>query len=300
MLISPINFNNISFKSTTRTTYKGSTGEVFVLPTYRRGSAYSSLKTKIKITSSNSTSFFRKDLNWQTIGKTFKKQFPKEKVNVYDFACSDGSEAYSLVIALIEQLGEKQAKRFFPIKASDIDPQIINMAKSGTIQATQDDILAIESMIKKGGIKKYFKVTELGGERYLLTPKEMLSTNVIFEQSSVSQALDEVQKDENNIILARNFWKYLSQDEITDASWKIAQNLNKKALIIIGNFDSNRTKETPFFLKALGYEPKKGDSNKNILYFDNNYINLVASRNLGNWSSFVASNFKHYIPSYIA
>ena len=65
---------------------------------------------------SNSTSFFRRDIDWKSIGSTFDSQFPKGKVNIYDFACSDGSEAYSLIITLIEQLGEKKAQRFFPIQ----------------------------------------------------------------------------------------------------------------------------------------------------------------------------------------
>ena len=38
-----------------------------------------------------------------------------------------------LVPSLIEKLGEKEAQRFFPIKASDVDSEIIKQAKKGKI-----------------------------------------------------------------------------------------------------------------------------------------------------------------------
>ena len=93
--------------------------------------------------SSNSTEFFRRDFPWDNIGKVFTKHFPKGEVCIHNFACSDGSEAYSLIIALIEQLGEKKADRFFPIIASDIDKDIVKMAASGKISATANDIYEI-------------------------------------------------------------------------------------------------------------------------------------------------------------
>ena len=231
--------------------------------------------------------------------KIFNKQFPKGKVNVYDFACSDGSEAYSLVIALIEQLGEKKAQRFFPIVASDIDSEIINMATSGKIMATQDDIFAMQNVIKDENIKKYFGVTELGGGQYLLSPKEILTKNIVFKREGVSSGLDRVQKEENNIILARNFWKYLSREELTNASWKIAEKSNDKTLVVIGNFDIPRDESTPFFLKGLGFDSIPDELNQNILQFNKDKLNLIATKNRYAWQGFVASNYGKYIPSYI-
>ena len=210
MKIMPINLYKPNFTSTTRTTYFSDSEGEFVLPTYDRKLGIR-ISSDIRMVCSNSTNFFRRDLDWQSIGKIFNQQFPKGKVNIHDFACSDGSETYSLIIALIEQLGEKQASRFFPIQASDVDPEIIRMAQSGKIMATDEDIFKIENMIKNGKIEKYFNITRLGYNKNILSAKEILTKNVIFKQASITKGLDEVQKDENNIILARNFWKYLSK-----------------------------------------------------------------------------------------
>lgn len=302
MKITPIILYKPNFTSTTRTTYISNSEGTFVLPTYDRdvqSMASFGHKNDIKMVSSNSTSFFRRDLDWKTIGETFDKQFPKGKVNIYDFACSDGSEAFSLIIALIEQLGEKKASRFFPIIASDIDDEIIKMATSGQIMAKEEDLLAMQNIIKDENVKKYFRITELGGGRYLLSPKEILTKNVIFKKEGISTGLEEVQKDENNIILARNFWKYLSREDIANASWKLGQKINSKTLVIIGNFDIPRDKETPFFLKALGLDSKENDINENILEFYKNKVNFIATKNKDSWRSFVASNYGKYIPNYI-
>ena len=304
MRIAPIsNFQyKPNFKSTTRTTYISDSDGVFVLPTYNRklqNAASFSTKNDVRMIASNSTNFFRRDLDWKSIGRIFNKQFPKGKVNIYDYACSDGSEAYSLIIALIEQLGENKAQRFFPIMASDVDGEIINMATSGKIMATQDDIFAMENIIKDGKIKKYFGVTELGGGQYLLSPKEVLTKNVQFKKEGISSGLDKVSKDENNIVLARNFWKYLSREELTNASWKIGEKANDKTLVVVGNFDISRDNETPFFLKELGFDSIPDELNQNILEFDKNRLNFIATKNRYAWQGFVASNYGKYIPSYI-
>ena len=194
MRISPINYNYYkpSFKSTTRTTYISNSDGVFVLPSYNRQLGKTkqfSSNSDVKMINSNTTNFFRRDIDWKTLGKIFKKQFPQGKVNIYDFACSDGSEAYSLIITLIEQLGEKNAQRFFPIIASDVDEEIIRMANSKKIVATSEDIFSMGNIIKDGNIKKYFSITELGGEKFLLTPKEILTKNVTFKKNQLFKDL---------------------------------------------------------------------------------------------------------------
>ncbi|MBR3605746.1 MAG: hypothetical protein IKL52_06940 [Candidatus Gastranaerophilales bacterium] len=304
MRIAPIsNFQyKPNFKSTTRTTYISDSDGVFVLPTYNRqlqNTASFSTKKDVRMVASNSTSFFRRDIDWKSIGSTFDSQFPKGKVNIYDFACSDGSEAYSLIITLIEQLGEKKAQRFFPIVASDIDGEIISMANSGKIMATQTDLFLMGNIIKDGKIKKYFSVTELGGDQYLLSPKRILTKNVVFKQQPISRGLDEIQKDEQNIILARNFWKYLSREEMATASWKIGEKTNDKTLLVVGNFDIPRDEQTPFFLKALGYDSIRDLLNMNILEFKKDRVNYIATKNRETWQSYIANNYGGYIPSYI-
>ena len=306
MKISPINnFYQYkpSFKSTTRTTYYSHTEGEFSLPRYNRDlneTSYFKTDASVKMVSSNSTQFFRKDFPWDNIGKVFEKKFPTGQVCIHDFACSDGSEAFSLIIALNEQLGEKRADRFFPIMASDIDPEIIRMASSGKINATADDIYEIEKNIKKGSICKYFHVTQLSGNKFILSPKEILLKNVVFERKSIADGLDDVDKDNNNIILCRNFWKYLKKDDLAESTWKLAHKLDDKTLLMIGSFDCDLSDSIPFFMKEMGLErTKKHNETGVILKYNKELANASLLSNKDEWKKLIEKKHWNYIPRYL-
>ncbi len=294
---------NPSFSSTTRTTYISDSEGIFVLPKFDKAlqkTVSFSPKSDVRMVSSNSTSFFRKDFPWDRIGAILEKQFPKGKVNIYDFACSDGSEAFSLVISLIEQLGERKAQRFFPIKASDVDPEIIRMASSGRICANTEDMYQLRKRIKNGNVKKYFDVTELSEQQILLAPKEILRKYIIFEEKNITSGLDEIKKDENNVVLARNFWKYLTSENLASASWKLNEKLDEKTLVAIGNFDLQGGEHIPFFLKNLGLT-FFGDEKSyiNILHCKRDFANFLLLKSEKIWDEFVRANQPRYVPKYI-
>ena len=159
MRISPVGHPSLrqNFKSTQRTTYMNKDKNIVISPVYDNFATLANSRVSgTGIMVSNFTTFVRGDLTWKTIGTKLKNEFPNGKVNVYDFACSDGSEVYSLIIALKEQLGEKEAQRFFPIHASDVDSQIVRMAKSGKIHANRNDIAKLVRLVKDGNLEKYF------------------------------------------------------------------------------------------------------------------------------------------------
>ena len=206
MRISPTSFYNINSKSTERTTYQKPKGEPYVLSVYdavlaRKTDRNDKLDAKIIV--SNSTNFFRNDLPWGYIAEILDTHFPDGKVNIHNFACSDGSETFSLIMALIEQLGEEKAKRFFPIIASDCDSEIIKIAQSGKIKATFQDIEEFECF---GNTEKYFDIQKTGLVDYTLTLKDVLTKNAVFTAASMQKGLDDIKKG-NNVILCRNFWK---------------------------------------------------------------------------------------------
>ena len=177
-----IAFNhNLNFGTTRRTLYKNTeTKQQYHKPYYTPYEDYVSFKNGtnpnfaiVKIKNSNSTQFFREDMpytkdsDYSGFARFLNERFSEGKVNVYDFACSDGSEAYSIAISLIEEMGEEEAQRFFPIQAIDKDKQIIKKAASGTIEC---DTVDIENITKNthGKFDKYFEVLEQNGENYVL------------------------------------------------------------------------------------------------------------------------------------
>lgn len=269
MKISPIiyksKFNQQNFTSTRRTKYITENQNIITKPFYDKSCDFLGF-TYGKILASNSTDFFRRDLPWNTLGKTLDELFPEnKKVNVFNFACSDGSEPYSLAICLIEQLGEKKAKRFFPINASDIDSKIIPTVKHNKISATKEDIEAINEMTNNN-IEKYFDVEykkaktitnskgaiEFKDEKYILTPKKILKKNVEFKCKDFYNGLDDL-KSTNNLVLCRNFWGYLKEDEIIKCAKKLYEKLDDSSIVLIGDFDLDNS-YVPKFLTELGID----------------------------------------------
>ncbi len=271
MRIFPIKFNRINFSSTDRTVYFDKQDGRYSLPNYTTD-CYDELdrENSTKMVYSNRTFFFRKDLPWRSLPAYLSRQFKDtKKVNVYNFACSDGSEPYSLVLSFINDLGEEGAKKFFPIIASDVDEKIIQQAKAGAIKATSYDVSKIEAMIYPPKTINDFFVIERNMESpdypFVLHPKEILSKNVQFKCQSIEEGLDEVEKS-NSLILARNFWRYLSPEELASASLKLRKSIDATSRVVIGDFDKmgdtlskqdrcSYGNDLPMFLRYLGFRP---------------------------------------------
>lgn len=80
----------------------------------------------------NTTVMFRQDINWIDLANFLESYFrDSKKVDVYSFACSDGSEPYSLTASIKNEC--LNPNKFFPIMASDYDDEIIKEAKKGTL-----------------------------------------------------------------------------------------------------------------------------------------------------------------------
>ncbi|MBQ9149532.1 hypothetical protein IJX73_01240 [bacterium] len=299
MRIFPINYSSLkqSFKSTQRTTYVTKDKRVVVSSVYDNMVLLANSKSSgVGVKVSNYTSFLRGDLHWNGIGEKLKQEFPKGKVNVYDFACSDGSEAYSLIIALKEQLGDEEAQRFFPIHASDVDSQIIKMAKSGKIHANRNDIVKLTRLIKDRNIEKYFDYEIINSSDCVLYPKECLSDNVTFQCEDIETGLSQVKKS-NSLIMCRNFWKYLSPRKMAQVSMALRNAIDDSSRVVIGNFDKDFS-SIPFFMKELGMKqigPSRDEAN--ILKIDEARNPYRYLDNQKAWQNRVDIMYREYVPS---
>lgn len=217
-----INTSNINFTSSCRR-YKDSCGQEF--------GCY--------------TTFFRTDLHWDQLSNYEMKHFKdKKNVNILMFAASDGSEAYSKIISLMENFG-KGCKKFFPIKAYDIDEEITKAAKSGLVSADAADIAEIASRcddytkyfqkvedridIRDDFLKKYFK---------FLKANENLTKNVVFNQGDMFKKIKELKDNSNTILMCRNILGYFLDDKVEQFVELAEKYLKKDSLFIIGDFDN--------------------------------------------------------------
>ena len=110
MRILPIqNYNNKSISRNNKPAFQSWEREVFVKS---KDVFVKELKHR------NDTSFFRDGRFWSSLAYYMMYKYrDADKVGVYNYACSDGSEPYSLLMTLISIWGIENVKKYLPIKA---------------------------------------------------------------------------------------------------------------------------------------------------------------------------------------
>lgn len=221
-------YSTINFKTSYRKVIK---------PSYIMGDCYEA-----------STYFFRKDLQWNKFfNHIIEKYQNTPKVNVFSLASSDGSEAYSIAMILISKLGEKVAKKFFPVIAVDFDRTITRNARKGFMNLSADDELRINKYTGNK-LNNFFEPTNQrflsepmgsSGTQELLTKfktKPILEDKVVFITEDLNTYVEKM-PDKNNLIFCRNCWPYLWR-----TSDKFAQKLSLKtdmnSYLVVGDFDA--------------------------------------------------------------
>lgn len=200
---------------------------------------------------------FRDDIDWKKLAAFEKEHFKnKDRVNIVQFACSDGSESYTKLITLFED-GKQSSQKFLPIAAYDIDYEIIKAAKSGYINLTERDFF--RAKINSCQAEKYFKKTNyqlnipneamgimLAASNNYISPKaykvvDELTSNVKFEQADMYDILENLDDDSNTILICRNILGYFPSYEIKDFIGLVSQKLKKDSILIIGKLDTENT-----------------------------------------------------------
>ena len=187
------------------------------------------------------TFMFRGDCNWQEMTDYFIRHFKdKDKVNVFQFGSSDGSEAYTKIISLLET--KKDVNKFFPIKAFDISEQMVNAANSGMINILPDEIKDIPNFYR------YFTPTDkkLVLERDILhnktyEVKDILKNKVQFKKGDMFEIMKNFKDDSNSLLLCRNVLLYFEDDEITELADLLAEKLKKGSLFVVSPDDRDLT-----------------------------------------------------------
>lgn len=293
-----------SFKSTERTTYYSQDKGVYTSPKYEARDLPKD--GSVKVVNSNITSLFRNDLVWDNIAKKLnEKEFPTaDKVNTYIFGCSDGSEAFSFAIALLEQLGYKGAEKYFPIYASDIDPEVIELAQTGKIPVYLNDLCKLDRNIRYGSEWKYYSYRCIdrcdNRNIYELTVDESIKENIIFSRKDILDGLDEVEPT-NSLVFCRNFWKYMTPKQMSDRLWKLREKLDESSRVIIGDFDKS-SYDVPCFFENIGFRSVSPDSsymNGNMLKLSSEHKDEFYPSNKTEWQNYVEENHAGYKLDYL-
>ena len=203
----------------------------------------------------NTTYLYRGDINWHDLRNYLAWKYKgTDKVNVYCYACSDGSEPYTLAMELDNYLGEN-AKKFFPIMAKDIDEYIINQAKSGVINLYREELFNVHKQTNFGMDKYLTRIKNAplkGGGKRLYKINDNIKPLVEFEQADMTKDIENIKPD-NSVILMRNVWPYIKNPDIF--ARKLYKIMGKNSVLVIGGFDK-LNRETINKMVKLGLKQK--------------------------------------------
>lgn len=198
----------------------------------------------------NYTNFNREDIDWIKLAHYLDKRFANnKKINVFFYGCSDGSDVYTFIINLINQLKSK-AEKFFPVQASDLSPDIINQAKQGLIQLHEKDI---DYLIKNNALD-YFKkskdkpntiIDNLTFCSYIVSNNLKKLVNFQIKDVRVDSRLQDYS---NAIFIFRNGWTFNSLNEQDCIAHNVFKNSNN-TLVIIGQSDLYKSGASDFLQK---------------------------------------------------
>ncbi|MDD3593184.1 MAG: hypothetical protein PHX18_00990 [Candidatus Gastranaerophilales bacterium] len=185
----------------------------------------------------NTTCFFRNDLEWAQLVKLLDQKYKDvPKVNVYCYACSDGSEPYSLAMLLLEKLGPKKAEKFFPIIAVDYDAKILEQTEEGIIEGTCDDEKNINKATSNNLGAYLNQAKPSDGKNCIFKVRKELKDKVRFHTGDVHKDIDNLEQN-NSVLMLRNVWPYFPGRKQAELLDKIQERLNNNSLLIIGFYD---------------------------------------------------------------
>lgn len=227
MLVSSIQYNQPAFCSWRRDVNKGAVSEIF--------------GTK-KVKYRNDTWIFRPSLVWWNDFMNFIDEKYKNipKVNIYDFACSDGTEVYNILLALKIQFGDENMVRFLPIIASDIDEVAIRKAQQYDISFDDIEEKKIENFTR-GNVP---------------APKILMEGRVSWDIANILKDYGKIIPD-NSIVFARNFWPYLELGDKIKLAKNLYKKLGKNSLLVLGEYDHQDCYSPEELLPKIGFKFSK-------------------------------------------
>lgn len=196
---------------------------------------------------------FRDDLEWKRFASYEKWHFiDKKRVNIINLACADGSEAYTKIITLKERMGD-ESEKFLPIRAYDIDDEILRAANSALLNTAKLD--RMELQINTENYEDYFSETSekliIKGDSDFNDSKTMkvknsLKSAVRFEKADMYDVVKSIKDDSNTVLMCRNVLGYFEEDKVEDFVKLVSNKLKQGSLFVIGEHDIKNSQITTY------------------------------------------------------
>lgn len=212
----------------------------------------------IKRSLMNTSSLYRNDLAWDDLACFLGEKYQNQnKVNVYCYGCSDGPEAYTLIMSVMSRLKD-EAKKFYGIEAVDVDEEMIKRARSGKISVRKSELREIEKHTGQP-FSTYIDVNNNTPYRYINgingiagSVKPILTDKVRFRTGDIFDDIKKIEP-ENSIVMFRNAWPYLKEEEQSELIIKLSQHMGRNSMLIIGEWDTLENPSIYYTLNKYGF-----------------------------------------------
>lgn len=185
------------------------------------------------------TTAYRPDLQWLGFAELLGKSFPNaRKVHTHVLACSDGSEPFSLAIALRKVLRDA-ADKFLPIKASDLDKEVLKPAMNGKWNMLPDEADCLRDYLTTAQTP-----VEIANDFYAPNTGTyglgaFLKKSINFKCSPISNELPAITKPDT-VVLCRNVLPHLTPEDYREVVQTLPKAKNGN-FFVIGGFDRRKT-----------------------------------------------------------
>lgn len=179
------------------------------------------------------TRLFRAEDSWWGLFSNYvQNKYPKG-VKVFCFAASDGSEPYTIAMKLIDDLGWKKSKKYFPIISADISLEAVLRMQKRDISISNEEIEAVKKNLNQTSINDFF---EMKNKDFKV--KEKLFSKI---EPIKADIFDEIKKIDPNgkpcVVLFRNAWYFMNSVGKNILVESLAVNLPKGSTMVIGGIE---------------------------------------------------------------
>jgi chemotaxis protein methyltransferase CheR len=163
----------------------------------------------INALTTNVTDFFREAHHFETLSQTvlapvMAKAGSNERIRIWSAGCSSGQEPYSIAMTVLEKIPDA-VSRNIRILATDIDSQILEIAKKGEYSSSQ------VSNISPNRLKRFFEpTTGAKGEISSFAIKDNVKNLISFRELNLLSAWP--MKGKFNAIFCRNVVIYFDRN----------------------------------------------------------------------------------------
>nr|WP_321267078.1 protein-glutamate O-methyltransferase CheR [uncultured Sulfurimonas sp.] len=190
----------------------------------------------INAISTNVTSFFREQSQWDFLEKEIKviEDKKEKKLRIWSAACSSGQEPYTIAIFLLSTLKNPQSWDI-KILATDISEDILKKAIAGIY--SQQEIGALP----KNMLNKFFdkrKMQTKQGEGIFYEIKAFVKNMIIFRSFNLVYGQYSILPPKFDMIFCRNVMIYFDKETKNGVVTNLSTKLLKNGLFFIGHSES--------------------------------------------------------------